>query len=58
MNKYYRSLVLADGQDGQPHVELKREIGWGQSAGLAINTKKYLDEVGGGLDPATAWCFS
>ena len=34
MNKYYRSLVLADGQDGQPHVELKREIGWGQAKHL------------------------
>ena len=24
MSKYYHSLVLADGQDGAPHVELKK----------------------------------
>ena len=57
MNKYYRSLVLADGQDGQPHVELKREIGWGQSAGLAINHEEILDEVGGGLEPGDRVVF-
>ena len=35
MRKYYHSLVLADGQDGASHVELKREISWGQSPQLA-----------------------
>ena len=41
MNKYYRSLVLADGQDGEPHVELKREIGWGQSPQLTVFAHQY-----------------
>ena len=52
MNKYYRSLVLADGQDGQPHVELKREIGWGQSSHLAaIAHRGDLSDVMGFLHP-------
>ena len=52
MNKYYRSLVLADGQDGQPHVELRRGIGWGQSSHLAaIAHQDDLSDVMGGLEP-------
>ena len=37
MSKYYHSLVLADGQDGAPHVELKKRIVWGQSPALAAH---------------------